>query len=137
MTLSYFESRDKIDDGYALPIWPEFQALFNRLNVTIPKIPKRWIFDAGIRGIELNINLDTTTLTLIKYNQEPEVFEADVTGFEVYRWPEYIALCEKLGVNRDCYEVKCHMRVIEGEMPLITQTYAMTQPKVCKPINVA
>ena len=46
-----------------------------------------------------------------------------VDGYEVFRWPEFKALCERLGVEYSLPSSSITIRVAIGEPPIITQDY--------------
>lgn len=53
--------------------------------------------------------------------REPE--GCNVDGHEVFRWPEFKALCERLGVEYALPSSSITIRVAIGECPVVTQEY--------------
>lgn len=56
-----------------------------------------------------------------------------VEGQEVYHWPEFKALCKRLGVSWECETTKITITLAPGELALVCQDYQGTDRHLQQP----
>ena len=111
-----------IPDGYDILRFREFHALLKRFEsegVSVADHTGR-----RLTRFELTLELEETSLRL-GYARQPDLtFALNEWDVSVYHWPEFAALCRRLGIAWEFLTKRMTISICEGEHPRVIHEYA-------------
>lgn len=125
---SWRAGRYKIPEGYMMTTWPSFTRLMDRLRVTLPKIdiPKKWKTPGYDERVVIDVPSPTDT---VKVTVNGAMTDTGVLCTEAWKFPEFRAYCELLGIPWDQWALSLRIEFAFGEFPSYTLRAALSVPK--------